>query len=110
MLWQLFFVSLRANDVPLFGSSEPRIPPDSGEIAGYWILASVILALTLFGFFVAIWQLRPLAISGFAILGVLALGCVLVFAVPTIDWRPDPVHHVNPNACTRTDSENCPGG
>jgi hypothetical protein len=94
----------------LFSTGQITPPPDSSEIASYWIVAALLLALLMFGFGVAMSQSRTPAMITYPIVGVIAVICVLLFAVPTIDWNPDPVYPVNPNYCSRTDSENCPGG
>ena len=112
LLWFLLGQHFAAYPFTLFsyGQSEPNPAPDSGEIAGYWIIASVILALMFFGFIVGASQDRMPALVMYPIFGALVLAIILLFAVPTIDWNPDPVYPVNPNYCSRTDSENCPGG
>ena len=111
LLFQLLFARhFAAYPFQLFSTGQPTPPPDSSEIASYWIVASLLFALLVFGFCVAVSQLRTLAIVGYSITAILAVIIVLLFAVPTIDWNPDPVYPVNPNYCSRTDSENCPGG
>ena len=112
LLWFLLGQHFAAYPFTLFsyGQSEPNPAPDSGEIAGYWIIASVILALMFFGFIVGASQDRMPALVMYPIFGALVLAIVIVFAVPAFDWNPDPVYPVNPNYCSRTDSENCPGG
>lgn len=89
---------------------QPVIEPSAEAITRYWTIAAVLLALLIFGFVVAALQRRTPAMVAYPIVGVIVLGTVLLFAVPRIDWHPDPVYPVNPNYCSRTDSENCPGG
>ena len=111
VLFQLLFAQhFAAYPFQLFSTGQPTPPPDSSDIASYWVVASLLLALLMFGFCVAMSQLRTPAMIAYPIVGVIAIICVLLFAVPTIDWSPDPVYPVSPNYCSRTDSENCPGG
>ncbi len=85
--------------------------PNTGAVVAYWIVAAVLLATLAFGFVVAVEQQRLAGIAAYAVLAAFAVVVIVVLAVPTIlASRPDPVHTVNPYSCTRTDSENCPGG
>ena len=84
--------------------------PTATEVAGYWITASVVTALLVVGFGVAVSQRRWAAIVVYPIVTAFVVGTILVFAFPTVDWSPDVEYPANPYACTLTDSENCPGG
>ena len=107
LLWRL--VWLRFVQAFHLGAM-PNPPPSAGDIAEYWITAGVTFAILIFGFVIANAQSRPPAIVAYLLVSIAAVLIALVFSVPSIDWNPDPVHHVNPNYCSRTDSENCPGG
>ena len=103
LVWLRFVASFHLGGVP-------NPPPTAGVIAEYWISAGVAFALILFGFVIANLHSRTGAIVAYLLVGIVAVLIALVFSVPSIDWNPDPVYPVNPNYCSRTDSENCPGG
>jgi glycerol uptake facilitator-like aquaporin len=89
----------------------PDGEPTASDVARYWITAVVIFALLIFGWVVATRQARRAALVAYPIVFVVMLCTVVLFSIPRIDWSSnEPVYQMNPNYCSRTDSENCPGG
>lgn len=91
-------------------SSESEIP--ASDVSSYWVTAGIMLALQVGLLIRAIWRRRGglVLVSSAAL--VLALGAVLVLAVPTIDWRPEPpTPTMNPNySPCYSGSGDCVGG
>jgi hypothetical protein len=90
----------------------PNPPPGADVIAQYWIAAGIAFGLVILGYVVATLHRRLGSMIVYPILGFVTLIVALVFAVPSIDWSShrDSPYPPNPNYCSRTDSENCPGG
>ena len=90
--------------------------PDASEISTYWITAAIAAAICVIGIVAAIMRRNLAAIIGFIALSSLVVAAVVLFSVPQLDWAQviydlrNPDYPVNPNYCSRTDSENCPGG
>jgi len=84
--------------------------PTAGEVIGYWITAALLLGVLVLGFLVARSQRRIPAILIYPVVGVIALGTVLLLAIPQISLPAETRPPLNPNGCYRTDSENCQGG
>lgn len=80
-------------------------------VGTYWALAATIVVLLVTGFAVALSQRRLAAMIAYPLVGVVALAVIVVFAVPSIGGNGSEITIApNPDACYRTDSENCPGG
>jgi len=93
-----------------------REAPDASEVSTYWITAAIAIAVCVVGFVAAIMRRNRAAIIGFLALASLVAAVIVLFSVPQVDWTQlvydirNPDYPVNPNYCSRTDSENCPGG
>lgn len=96
------------------GSTEVSATPS--DISGYWITAGAAIALCLIGLVVSIVRRSTAGIIGYFALAALVATAILLFSVPMTDWAQvyydwrNPQYPVNTNYCSRTDSENCPGG
>ena len=108
MLWQWLAV--------YFTIGGPAGVPTASETTGYWATAVIAIALTVFGLVVSLVRRSVAGVIGYLALGALVAAAILLFAVPQTDWVQfahdlrDREYPVNTNYCSRTDSENCPGG
>ena len=93
-----------------------REDPDASEVSTYWVTAAITVAVCLVGLTAGLMRRNRAAIIGYFALGALVVTVIVLFSVPQADWAQiiydirNPVYQVNPNYCSRTDSENCPGG
>lgn len=93
-----------------------REDPDASEVSTYWITAAITIAVCVVGFVAAVMRRNRAAIIGYLALASLVAVVIVLFSVPQLDWAQliydirNPDYPVNPNYCSRTDSENCPGG
>jgi len=91
-------------------------PPTVSAITSYWVTAAITIALTLIGLVVSIMRRSVAGIIGYLALAALVATAIVLFSVPQADWTQivndvrNPQYPVNTNYCSRTDSENCPGG
>lgn len=94
----------------------PADPPTPAQIAAYAVTAAVAVACTVIGLIAAIARRSVAGIIGYLALAALVATAILLFSVPQTDWVQlvrdlrSPDYPVNPDYCSRTDSENCPGG
>lgn len=108
MLVQWFAVS--------FTIQPPADPPTPAQIAAYAATAAVAVVYTVAGFVASILRRTVAGVVGYLALAALVATVILLFSVPQTDWVQfihdlrSPDNPVNPNYCSRTDSENCPGG
>jgi len=99
-----------------FTIQPPADPPTPAQVTGYCITATIAIVYTLAGFIASLLRRSVAGIVGYLALGALVASAVLLFSVPQTDWVQlmhdlrTPDYPVNPNYCSRTDSENCPGG
>ena len=105
LFWQWFDV--------YFTLGGPAPEPSGHEVARYRITGGLAATVWLAGLVIGIVRLRGRAILGYLAMGTLLIPVLLVFAVPSIDvdavFRQEP-EPLSSNYCSRTDSENCPGG
>ena len=94
----------------------PAAPPTASEVASYWVTAAITVALVLIGLVVSIMRRSIAGVIGYLALATLVAAAIVLFSVPQTDWAQfvydlrNPSYPVNTNYCSRTDSENCPGG
>ena len=99
-----------------FTIQPPADPPDASQVSGYWVTATIAIVFSTVGLVASIAGRNTAGIVGYLALGALVATAILLFAVPQVDWTQfvhdvrNPEYPVNPNYCSRTDSENCPGG
>lgn len=93
-----------------FASLLATSAPAVGEITAYWTTAGITLGLLVLGFTVAVTQRRIPAMVVYPIVGLIALGTIVLLSVPQIGLPSQPDDLPNPGYCSRTDSENCLGG
>jgi hypothetical protein len=93
-----------------------RADPDASEVSTYWLTAAIAVAVCVVGLAAGLMRRNRAAIIGYLALASLVVVVIVLFSVPQVDWAQlvydlrNPDYPVNPNYCSRTDSENCPGG
>ena len=93
----------------VFGGSFLGATPEK-NVAGIWATAVAIVVLLIFVNILAYVQERRPTAMVHPIVSLIVGVIAVMLAIGPIDWSPDTVYPANPGACTRTDSENCPGG
>lgn len=93
-------------------AAEPidRAVPNTGIFFEYWTMAGLTIVILVVGFIVAVKQGRLPAIIVYPIIGIVALGTVLLFAISLNGAPADTPELPRRPACYGPDSEGCYGG